>query len=87
MLPHREVPEDEIGYVILDKTFKNDVFLGQNDVMMSKIRAAKIFHDKLAAENHIYQLKQVQEYFAKMYDQKLYEIKPVRVAFITVPDA
>lgn len=83
----RPLPEDEIGYVILDKNFKDNVFLGQNNVNVSKIRGAKIFHDKIAADNHLVQLKQVQEYYAKLYENKLFEIKPVRVSIIYAENA
>lgn len=80
----RTLPEDEIGYVILDKNFNNDIFLGQNDVSVSKIRAAKIFSDKAAADSHLYQLKQIQPYYADLYDNKKFTIKPVRVSIIYV---
>jgi hypothetical protein len=78
----RHVSEDEIGFVIIDKTFKNTVFLGFNDIIVGKITVARIFQDKWAADNHLFQLKQTQPYFQNIYDNKLFEIKPVRVTFI-----
>lgn len=79
----RPVPEDEIGFVVIDKTSLNPTtFLGNNDVMVGKIRAAKIFGDKLAADNHIFQLKQFQPYFQNLYDNNLFTIKPVRITII-----
>lgn len=87
MIQERPLPEDEIGFVIIDKTSNPTKYLSENDVMVSKIRAAKIFGDKLAGVNHILRLKQIDSYFQNLYDNKLFDIRPVRVAIIYVNNA
>jgi hypothetical protein len=53
-----------LGYVIQDLTFDEPVYLGANNVAVSKIRAAKIFVDELHAKSerfqHICEMKKLE---------------------------